>query len=224
MKILGIDTSTKVARVSILNDNLTYEKQIDNEITHSEKLMPLIAEVLNDANIKISDIDLFSCTTGPGSFTGIRIALATIKAFSKVFDKPIYAINTLELLAREVPVKNGIIISFIDAKNNRYYYQVFKKEDENVHVLTAAKNKLLEEMLEDINEFILPDTSYVTNSNSIAISNFSDNNTYIKDIDTNILVTIAKNATIQDEHFFDYLTLDATYARSSEAERTKYGE
>ena len=82
MKILGIDTTTKSASCSVLNEDKYYTKAISNEITHSEKLLPIIHETLEESNLKIKDIELLLAINGPGSFTGIRIGLATVKALA----------------------------------------------------------------------------------------------------------------------------------------------
>lgn len=88
MKILSIETSGKVCGVALAEDDkLIKEKIIEDENTHSVKLMPLLDELLKETNVKISDIDLFACDIGPGSFTGIRIGVSTVKAFLDVTNK-----------------------------------------------------------------------------------------------------------------------------------------
>ncbi len=132
MKILAVDTSSSncsvaIANVEYGNVNIIEEANSQDEKMHSQKLMPIIDIVLRKYNIKISDFDLFACGIGPGSFTGIRIGIATCKAFidsqnlsntnKKVFA---CAVNSLESLAYNVE-NNGIIISLIDCKNNNVY-------------------------------------------------------------------------------------------------------
>ena len=74
MKILSIDTSSNICSVSILEDTtLIWEDHISDKLTHSENLMPMIKKSLENLNLSLSDIDLFACSKGPGSFTGIRI-------------------------------------------------------------------------------------------------------------------------------------------------------
>ena len=83
MKILSIDTSSKICGVAVLEDNnLIKEVAQDNGLTHSETLMPIIKETLEEVSLSLNDIDLIVCDKGPGSFTGIRIGVATAKAFS----------------------------------------------------------------------------------------------------------------------------------------------
>ena len=99
MNILGIDTTTKSASCSVLYNNNYYTKSVSNEITHSEKLLPIIDKTLNEANLNLDNIDLFATINGPGSFTGIRIGLATIKAFSQVKDIDIFSISSIDLIS-----------------------------------------------------------------------------------------------------------------------------
>ena len=100
MKILSIDTSSKICSVAVLeDDNLITEKHIDDEKTHSQKLMPLIDEVLLSCNLSLYDFDLYTCCIGPGSFTGVRIGVSTIKAFNDVSSIPIASVSSLESLA-----------------------------------------------------------------------------------------------------------------------------
>lgn len=125
MKILAIDTSSKICSVSILEDkNVILEKHSDDEKTHSQKLMPLIDELFSETNLALNNIDLLSCCLGPGSFTGIRIGIATVKAFADAKNIPVVGVTSLESLAYNIQ-KNGLIASLIDAKNDNVYYSLF---------------------------------------------------------------------------------------------------
>ena len=85
MKILAIDTSSSICSTAILDDEVLIDKnELNNGRTHSENLMPLIDELLKRNNITVKDINLLACSVGPGSFTGIRIGVASIKAIAEV--------------------------------------------------------------------------------------------------------------------------------------------
>ena len=132
MKILAIETSGKICAVALLEDkDIIQEKIIEDENTHSVKLMPLIDELLKETKVNLKDIDLFVCDKGPGSFTGIRIGISTIKAFIDVTNKKAIGITSLEALAYGVE-EEGIICSLIDAKNENVYYGLFKKERNDI--------------------------------------------------------------------------------------------
>lgn len=153
MNILSIETSSKVCAVALLeNERLIKEEIIEDENTHSVKLMLLVDKLLNEAKTKISDIDLFACDVGPGSFTGIRIGVSTIKAFLDVTNKKAVGITSLEALAYNVET-DEIVCSLIDAKNENVYCGFFKKENgiytkiddlifDNINnIIELAKNK-----------------------------------------------------------------------------------
>lgn len=131
MKILSIDTSSNICGVAVLEDaNSLKEISQNNGLTHSETLMPIIKNTLEYLNISLADIDLIVCDKGPGSFTGIRIGVASAKAFSDSLDIKSVGISSLEALAYNVK-NNGIICSLIDAKNDNVYVGVFENIDGN---------------------------------------------------------------------------------------------
>ena len=85
MKILAVDTSSKLCSVAILEDtNLIKKIELDNGLTHSETLMPLIQQLLNECSLSLNNIDLLVSDIGPGSFTGIRIGVSSCKAFLNI--------------------------------------------------------------------------------------------------------------------------------------------
>lgn len=148
MKILCIDTSSEICSVAILEDNnVIKEISIEDANTHSVKLMPLVKQIFDETNLSINDIDLFACDKGPGSFTGIRIGIATIKAFIDITNKPCIGISSLMGLAYNID-DEGYICSLIDAKNNNVYYSLFKHQN----------NKY-----EQVGEYISEDINNVTN-------------------------------------------------------------
>ena len=131
MKILSIDTSSKICGVAVLdNEKKLTEISQNNGLTHSETLMPIIKNTLSDLNITLNEIDLIVCDIGPGSFTGIRIGVATTKAFSDSLNIKEIGISSLEALAYNIKT-NGVICSLIDAKNDNVYVGVFENIDGN---------------------------------------------------------------------------------------------
>ena len=141
MKILAIDTTSNICSTALLEDDKKIdENTINNGLTHSENLMPLIAELLKRNKLNLSQINLITVCVGPGSFTGIRIGIASVKAMAEVYKIPVAEVTSLESLAKSV-TKNETIVALIDARNNQVYSGIF---DENI--------KLKEEyMADDIN-------------------------------------------------------------------------
>lgn len=135
MKILAIDTSSKLCSVAILEDtNLIKKIELDNGLTHSETLMPLIQQLLNECSLSLNNIDLLVSDVGPGSFTGIRIGVSSCKAFSDSLNIPCVGISSLEVLAYNIK-KDGIICSTIDCKNNNCYFALYEKKNETFEIL-----------------------------------------------------------------------------------------
>ena len=126
MKILAIDTSSKLCGIALLQDSNILDKiELYEGLTHSEILMPSIEKILKKNNFKISDIDLFVCDIGPGSFTGIRIGIATLKAFSDSLNVPIVGVDALECLANNID-SSSTICSIIDCKNDNCYFALYE--------------------------------------------------------------------------------------------------
>ncbi|MBQ9314007.1 MAG: tRNA (adenosine(37)-N6)-threonylcarbamoyltransferase complex dimerization subunit type 1 TsaB [Clostridia bacterium] len=117
--------------------------------THSETLLPLVDELLKFSNISLNDIDAFACCVGPGSFTGIRIGIATMKGFALSLNKPTISVSTLEGLAYNVPTFDGLVCSILDAKNNNVYSALYKLDTAPQMIgdyLTNSIDSLIEEI------------------------------------------------------------------------------
>lgn len=139
MKILSMDTSSDVCSVALLEDDrIIDEIHNQSEKEHSQSLMPMIKELLEKNRITLDDIDLVASGIGPGSFTGIRIGIATTKAFSDAKNIPVVGVNSLEAQAYMVLLKeekeNSKILSMIDARNENAYVAVYRYKNDNLSV------------------------------------------------------------------------------------------
>lgn len=151
MKILAVDTSSKLCSVAILEDtNLIKKIELDNGLTHSETLMPLIQQLLNECSLSLNNIDLLVSDVGPGSFTGIRIGVSSCKAFSDSLNIPCVGISSLEVLAYNIK-KDGIICSTIDCKNNNCYFALYELNSGNYNVLVEPCAKSVNDVLDLLN-------------------------------------------------------------------------
>ena len=151
MKILCIDTSSKLCSVAILeNTTLINKLELDNGLTHSGTLMPLIKELLEKSNLSLKDIDLLVSDIGPGSFTGIRIGVATCKAFSDSINIPCIGISSLEILTYTVK-NDGVICSTIDCKNDNCYFALYELTNGNYTILEEPCAKTVQEVLDILN-------------------------------------------------------------------------
>ena len=151
MKILSIETSNKICSVAILEDkNLIKKIELNNGLTHSETLMPLIKQILEETKLSLSNIDLLVCDIGPGSFTGIRIGIATVKAFTDSLNIPSVGISSLEGLAYNIK-NEGLICSLIDCKNNNCYYSLYELKNNTYTLLEEPKADSVENCLNYLN-------------------------------------------------------------------------
>lgn len=151
MKILAVDTSSKLCSVAILEDkNLIKKLELDNGLTHSETLMPLIQQLLNECSLSLNNINLLVSDIGPGSFTGIRIGVSSCKAFSDSLNIPCVGISSLEVLAYNIK-NNGIICSTIDCKNNNCYFALYELNSGNYNVLIEPCAKSVNDVLDLLN-------------------------------------------------------------------------
>ncbi|MHB8962222.1 MAG: tRNA (adenosine(37)-N6)-threonylcarbamoyltransferase complex dimerization subunit type 1 TsaB [Saccharofermentanales bacterium] len=122
MIILASDTTTKSLSAAILRDGeILFSHTEETGSTHSQRLMPLILKTLKDSGLTFADVDLFVCTAGPGSYTGIRINVATVKAIAYASGKAAAGVSTLETLAFPHRTEDTLICPLIDARNRRAF-------------------------------------------------------------------------------------------------------
>ena len=136
MKILGIDTSSLSTSVSVVEDNkVICEYTVNTKKTHSQKLMVMIENMFKVSDINIDEIDLIAVCEGPGSFTGLRIAMATAKSIAHAKDIKIVAVNSLEILAGNINICEKKICSILDAQRNQVYFGKYEyKNNELVEI------------------------------------------------------------------------------------------
>lgn len=154
MKILAIDTSSKNATVSITeNEEKLIELNNNDERTHSQKLMPMIEQAFKETNLSLDNINLISCCLGPGSFTGVRIGIATAKAFADSKNIPTVGVNSLEELAYNLNIE-GYVCTLIDAGHGNCYAGFFNIERDTNNALQTINSNLIFLNLQDENQKI----------------------------------------------------------------------
>ncbi|MBO5889781.1 MAG: tRNA (adenosine(37)-N6)-threonylcarbamoyltransferase complex dimerization subunit type 1 TsaB [Clostridia bacterium] len=142
MKCLAVDTSNSHLTVALIEgDKVTSEYLDDTNLRHSTILMTSIEKVLNSAGAKLSDIDFFACVVGPGSFTGIRIGISTIKAFSYANNKPVLPITSFEVLEYNRPYGKNIAV--IDARHDNYYAMGYDNDKVVIEPSFLYKDEIL---------------------------------------------------------------------------------
>jgi len=129
MLILGIDTSTKICTCSIFDseNGIIAETSLSVKKNHSNIVMPIINNLFKISDLTINDIDKIAVAIGPGSFTGVRIALGIAKGLAMALNKPLIAVNELDILEAIASGNENEIIPLIDARKERVYYKYQNK-------------------------------------------------------------------------------------------------
>ncbi|MBQ7793271.1 MAG: tRNA (adenosine(37)-N6)-threonylcarbamoyltransferase complex dimerization subunit type 1 TsaB, partial [Clostridia bacterium] len=148
---LAVDTSSGVASAAIVEDNkLVCECVLNNKLTHSQTLMPMIESVLKKSEMTVSDIDLFVAVTGPGSFTGLRIGVSAVKALAHAANKECVGVSTLEAMAYNLPFSNALVCPIMDARRGEVYNAVYRFESERPTEIRPMRALSIDELLADI--------------------------------------------------------------------------
>lgn len=135
MHILGIDTATKHGGVALSWDQeLIGLIMMKTPFQYSQTILDLVDFMLNQHKLKLREIDYLAVVTGPGSFTGLRVGLATVKGFAQVLDKPIIGISTLKTLAYCFRHDNSCLVPMIDAGRDQIYGAVFRVTDSGLEI------------------------------------------------------------------------------------------
>lgn len=138
MKILAVDSSGKVASAAVMDEGaLLGEETFLTEQTHSVVLLPVIEDLLKRLGLTYEDMDAYAVAAGPGSFTGLRIGAATVKALAHASKKPVAAVSTLEALAWNLAGTKGLVCPIMDARRNEVYTALYRI---NGQEMTAIKH------------------------------------------------------------------------------------
>lgn len=159
MKILSLDSATECATAAIIDsDKILGETIINYKKQHSVIMMPMIDNLLKNCGLSISDIEGFVVSSGPGSFTGLRIGMSTIKGLVQATNKPFVSINSLDGLANNLFNIQGIICPIIDALRGNVYTNFYKFENNNLVVLGEPELLSMEDVINKCSEFNEPIT------------------------------------------------------------------
>lgn len=154
MKVLAIDSSAKAASVALVEDeHLLGEFFVNVGLTHSQTLMPMVEDLLRNANVKPSEIDVLAVSVGPGSFTGLRIGISAVKGMALVSDTPCFGVSTLESMAYNFVGENVLVCAVMDARCNQVYNAVFEVCDEKITRLTPDRTISIEDLYSELESF-----------------------------------------------------------------------
>jgi tRNA threonylcarbamoyladenosine biosynthesis protein TsaB len=125
LNVLAIDTATELLSVCLRTEGGRTEALLDMGLTHAERVMDLVDFCLAKADLKPANLDLLACAEGPGSFTGLRIGMATVKGMALALGKPWVAVPTLDCLAWGLDFAHGAVLPIIDGKKGRLYAAIY---------------------------------------------------------------------------------------------------
>ena len=155
MIILAVDTASTSCSVSVVDGtSVLSEYMVNHKDTHSRFVMEMIHTMLAACRLRASDLDGIAVTTGPGSFTGLRIGLSTVKGLALAIDKPVVGVNSLEVLARQVggPGSYPLVCPMMDARRSEVYAAVYRFLDGKMTCESAPRAVRPEKALQNITE------------------------------------------------------------------------
>lgn len=132
MNILALDTAALTATAAVIKDGrVAAEVSFTTGLTHSQTIMPMVDYCLKGAGLTPADIDLYAVSSGPGSFTGLRIGVGTAKALAYASDKKCVGVPTLLALAHNIAY-GGLIVPIMDARRSQVYCAAYRRSGEKM--------------------------------------------------------------------------------------------
>ena len=225
MNILAVDTSGPVAGIAILKDGcVTFEETVVNKLTHSANLMPMIDAALTRTGMTLKDMHRLAVVVGPGSFTGVRIGVSTVKGLSHGSGIPCVAVDALQAMAAGVPYFDGIVCPIQDARAGQVYGAAFTAGEVPTRLLEDAPLKLEDYVVQvkslGVRFCFLGDGMPVHRARLAELLGdqaifASANVSYLRP------ASVALLAPQPDAQELDYLTLMPLYLRAPQAERNR---
>lgn len=124
--VLAVDTASKLMGMTLSSNEVLFKSEINEGFTHSENLLPMIKNLMDEAGIEPSDLDLLICSRGPGSFTGLRIGMATLKGMASALDIPLVSVPTLDVYADGITNYPGVVLPVLDARKKCFYTALYR--------------------------------------------------------------------------------------------------
>lgn len=157
MLILAFESSAKAASAALVKDGkLISQYSQCSGLTHSRTLLPMGEDMLKNAELKLSDVDMIAVAHGPGSFTGIRIGVSMVKGLAWAAEKPCVGVSTLEALAWHGVALGGYVCPVMDARRNQVYNAIFRIENGRPVRVTEDRPIALSELADEIRSLNAP--------------------------------------------------------------------
>ena len=231
MNILAMDTSGPVAGVAVMaQGKIVYEGAAVNRMTHSVNLIPMVEEALTRSGIDVASIDLFAAVTGPGSFTGVRIGVSTVKGMAHGADKPCIGIDALEALAAgmsAIPSDGGILCPIQDARAGQVYGAAFSAGMPPLRLIANQAAKL-PDFVEQVTSLCAQDTKLYFAGDGApvhreALTELLGERACFMPAHLSFLrpASVVALADVYADRAVDYLSLAPRYLRAPQAERER---
>jgi len=154
MRFILVDTADARGCLALFGDGRLLQLATHTaEEDFSSWLLPAVRRLLSDGKLSVADLDAYAVCSGPGSFTGLRVGLTTVKAWAEIFGKPIVAVSRLEALARFEPLANSVpayVASYLDARRNQVFAALFDGQGASVEPETVVSLEILLQKVDDI--------------------------------------------------------------------------
>jgi tRNA threonylcarbamoyladenosine biosynthesis protein TsaB len=221
MKILAIETTGGPSSAAVLDGNkIIGEFTLNNKVNHSETIMPIVESLMKMLDMALSSMDYIACSSGPGSFTGLRIGAATAKALAHGAKRPLVMVPTLDALAYNVLEKESLIIPIMDARRGQVYTAIYENNGKIIRksdYMNIEFTELLSKIDKGGKAVFLGD----------GIVNYEDlikeRGYAIAPLNMNMQragsVALAASELIKEDKFSDYRDFELMYLRKPQAER-----
>lgn len=214
--LLSIDSSAVTASVALTDgDEIIKSEFVNSGLTHSETLLPMITRVMDGR--KYSELDGIAITAGPGSFTGVRIGVATVKGLAFNDDIPCYSVSTLEAIAYNFVDKNAVVCAVMDARRMQFYNALFRVQNGKVERLCNDRAISIEDLRNELKQY---DKVIIAGDGAkLCFQNIELENCTLADEDRIYQNAVGVAKAAQNKNAISPKALMPVYLRQSQAER-----
>lgn len=214
--LLSMDSSAVTASVALTDgDEIIKSEFVNSGLTHSETLLPMITRVMDSR--KYSELDGIAITAGPGSFTGVRIGVATVKGLAFNDDIPCFSVSTLEAIAYNFVDKNAVVCAVMDARRMQFYNALFRVQNGKVERLCDDRAISIEDLRNDLKQY---DKVVIAGDGAkLCFHNIELENCTLADDDRIYQNAVGVAKAAQNKNAISPKALMPVYLRQSQAER-----
>ncbi|MDO4363820.1 MAG: tRNA (adenosine(37)-N6)-threonylcarbamoyltransferase complex dimerization subunit type 1 TsaB [Clostridia bacterium] len=214
--LLSMDSSAVTASVALTDGNDVIKSEFVNSgLTHSETLLPMITRVMDGH--KFGELDGIAITAGPGSFTGVRIGVATVKGLAFNDDIPCYSVSTLEAIAYNFLGEDTVVCAVMDARRMQFYNALFRVQNGKIERLCDDRAISLGDLREDVKQY--KNVVIAGDGAKLCFQNIAFENCTIADDDKMYQNAVGVAKAAQNKKAISPKTLMPVYLRQSQAER-----